>query len=322
MALFPQHLSEDECLAYVQHTLTDERRAALDVHVDACEKCTLRIARLIDEGEVPLAAPGSSTEISERGRLAILRELVATSPKRESLRAVTDATVRGLVEAGDRVTRRELLNWAGRTPSLNELLVESGAPRETTQRLLRELPGWLVEERPGLLAEAEQAARAVIGEAFERWRQGGGSVEDDESDAIKQHAAASGPIRFSQPHRHEPDYSLVVHETQHGSTWFTSIRCVGPNPKRRFAYRMTFEPRDESAALSVLGLSPERLGALRVSHALDPQRWTALLDLLLPCRYGSAREGEESPFARPLKQGGVPGRLPGQPVRIHFWLLD
>jgi hypothetical protein len=322
MALL-NHLSEDECLAYVQHTLTDAERTKLAAHVDGCEKCTDRIAELIERAEVPLAAPGASQVLSENAQGELVAALVASSQQRERLRSAAEPILRDFAAAGDDMTRRELLSWLGSTASLNELLLESGAPRDLTQRLLDGLPQWLTAERPDLLDQAERVAQALMGDVFERWKkQADQSPREEEGTATQLHAAASGPIRISEPHLKEPDYSLLIHETQHGKAWFTAIRCVGPNPKRRYAYRLTFAPRDEAAALAERGLSPERLGALRVKHALESKRWTALLDLLLPCRYGSSRENEQSLFSSPVEQGGVIGRLPGKPIRIHFWLLD
>jgi hypothetical protein len=322
MALF-NHLSEDQCLAYVQHALTEAERAKLEAHVDGCDRCSDRIAEMIERAEVPLAAPGAPQALSEHAQGELVAALVASSPERERLRGASEPVLRELTRAGEDVTRTELLSWFGRTASLNELLMQSGAARELTQRLLEELPQWLVRERPDLLNQAEQAARKSIGEAFEVWKkQTGPSPREEEGNATQLHAAATGPIRISEPHRKEPDYSLLIHETQHGKAWFTAIRCVGPNPKRRYAYRLIFKPRDEAAALAEHDLSPERLGALRVAHALEPRHWTALLDLLLPCRYGSSREDEAGLFSKPVEQGGVAGRLPGRPIRIHFWLLD
>lgn len=321
MALF-NHLSEDECLAYVQHTLTDAQRIELDAHVEDCERCTNRIAELIERAEVPLASAAAPALLSAQAQAELVAALLTSAPERERLHGA-EPLLRDWALAGDDVAKREVLSWLGSTASLSELLLANGAPRDQTQGLLQQLPGWLTQKYPDLLAQAEQAAQQLTGELFERWKKQADPLSQaDEDNAIQLHAAASGPIRIAEPHRQEPDYSLLIHETQHGKAWFTAIRCVGPNPKRRYAYRLTFDPQDEAVALADLDLSPERLGALRVTHALEPKRWTALLDLLLPCRFGSSREGERTLFSRPIEQGGVKGRLPGKPIRIHFWLLD
>src|SRR5688500_17528651 len=110
MALF-NHLSEDQCLAYVQHTLPDAERAEPDVHLDDCEKCTNRIAELIERAEVPLAAPGAATALSEQAQGELVATLAASSPRRERLRGAAEPVIRDLALAGDDVTKRELLSW-------------------------------------------------------------------------------------------------------------------------------------------------------------------------------------------------------------------
>jgi hypothetical protein len=184
----------------------------------------------------------------------------------------------------------------------------------------------LAKQRNGDLDEALLTARRIAGqERFDRWlarrrlqptKQG--RVARSQEELLAAHHDAT-PFR----HRVRPTrgpacdsnrYTLEIEETRISGTllWFTRLRVeFRDTPPARWGFMMSFDASAETEALAHAGLDRERQEILATTSY-----WNDLKDLLLPFRFGDS--GDEL-----LSAGceGQPGRLPGPPRAIEFWII-
>lgn len=301
-----EHLDEAEFIGFAQGQLADAAQVSVLEHVEHCSRCAAELEGYLelDENDVQW----SEQDAARMDQFA--RDLLAAPPLPEQ--------------------ESKLLELFGRPESLNELALSSGVARATLQRDLELLGETVTQRYPQLLAGAEAAARALTeSAAFERWKvqglSGAGNIERAPHVIalhrwIPEVARSEDALTFQEFHRTEPEYSLCIRELREGDRWSTALSCVGPDTPP-WGFRLVFRPEDEQRALEERGLSQIALGALRAAYGRDSRRWRRLLDLLIPCRYGSERSGIDPVFSRAVRESGVEGRLPGVPEMIYFWLF-
>jgi hypothetical protein len=135
-------------------------------------------------------------------------------------------------------------------------------------------------------------------------------------DAVDRPAIVMSQAPTAGPSVGDSRYRLSVRERRRPRDWVTEIDCERPAdmPPARWGFRLRFDPEADAQALEDLGFQNELLGALRLHYG--EARWGALLDLLLPWRYGQ----KDDPVFDRAMTGAIPHRLPGYPRELHFWV--
>jgi len=313
------HLDQAKYFALSSPATDPEQRAFWEEHLDSCEECQARA----EEWEEEAAAGLPAVELSDAATDALLRIFVQRAPLRAELKESPNRVLKALASAPTGVLEIDLLRLLGTTVSLEECALKHRMAPRNLESACRQLAADVRERHAELLAEAESLARQLSGPAFDEFVRSGAAVAhaagkqtvDDGASAVPLRlAAASASQQRQYPCVEDPNYGLLVEKVEEEGGRSTIIRCLGPGKRRRWRYRLWFENDDEGRTLDERGLTPVHRGVLRVAHALGKSRWAEFLDLVLPLRAGSSRDG-----ADPIKLAGWPR---GFPTRGRLWLLE
>lgn len=269
------------------------------------------------------AAPGD-----ELGIRRVVRRLARLCDPGGPLAA---AHARSMMEADLPDFDRDLLTAIGDPRPLPEISLALGVTESELRGRLGSIAVALKGRYTSALEQAEMAARRAA-VCYAEWKlrnempQPVSDAQPDDHRVLAMIEAKSERRALSLPPIHPTDgpargdtaYSLRINESEWAGQWRTNISFFAPGsgPSRvRWAVRLFFDPEDERRALAARDLKPLDLGVLRATFGED--RWSSLLDLLLPARFCST---EDPLHAQPTRAGGVAERLPGWPRRARFWV--